>query len=293
MAEELVEETVVEVEKTFEEEFDSIVENGLEEEPVVYSDEVEVEAEPEVEVAEVAEPEAEVDIWAGASDEQKTALESLQNDRNSISHRLKSDEGRVSALQRKINELEAARAAAPVQLPTVDTGEEIDLGTFEEDYPDISQAVNKLVQSKMASERQDFEAAMGQLQSQMTSAVEPFQAAEKQRYDQSQLESLNQAHPDWKAVATSTGFVDWVKIQPDAVRQMFNSDDAADAGYLVSSYKQTLPQVAAEPVAPVANNNEALQNAVTPTSRRAAPVTNSIPDDYEAAFDYYTKSKKK
>ena len=188
-------------------------------------DETEVEAEVETEAEVIAEPTT--DIWANATEEQRAAMEAVRRERAEIEHRYKSDEGRVSALQRKINDLEARQQPAPVaisQAPVSDEG----IDSFREDYPDIANAVDKMVQSKMTTEREGFSQAMRQMQQQMDQA-----------------------------------------IQPQPVLQE------------------------AETVEPSSNNQQALKQAVAPRSRRTAPVTNSVPDDYESAFDYWVDQAKK
>lgn len=261
-------------------------------------DEAEEEAEPEAE-AEVGvevgvEPVPTVDIWADATDEQRTAMEAVRRERAEIEHRYKSDEGRVSALQRKINDLEAIQHQAPVVAPAQPPVSEEGIDSFREDYPDIANAVDKMVQSKMTTEREGFSQAMNQMQQQMKQAIQPFQESEQKRFIDTQMQELESTHPDWRDVAQSTDFIEWLNVQPDPVRAMFTSDSARDASYLVGSFKQTQPVVQEEQaVESSSNNRQALKQAVAPRSRRTAPVTNSIPEDYEAAFDYWVDRAKK
>lgn len=261
-------------------------------------DEAEEEAEPEAEAEVGVEPVPTVDIWADATDEQRTAMEAVRRERAEIEHRYKSDEGRVSALQRKINDLEAIQHQAPVVAPVVAPAQppvsEEGIDSFREDYPDIANAVDKMVQSKMTTEREGFSQAMNQMQQQMKQAIQPFQESEQKRFIDTQMQELESTHPDWRDVARSTDFIEWLNVQPDPVRAMFTSDSAQDASYLVGSFKQTQPVVQEEQaVESSSNNQQALKQAVAPRSRRTAPVTNSIPEDYEAAFDYWVDRAKK
>ena len=266
---------------------DELIEDEAEEEPGA-------EAESKAE----AEPAPTVDIWADATDEQRTAMEAVRRERAEIEHRYKSDEGRVSALQRKINDLEAIQHQAPVVAPVVAPAQspvsEEGIDSFREDYPDIANAVDKMVQSKMTTEREGFSQAMNQMQQQMKQAIQPFQESEQKRFIDTQMQELESTHPDWRDVAQSTDFIEWLNVQPDPVRAMFTSDSAQDASYLVGSFKQTQPVVQEEQaVESSSNNRQALKQAVAPRSRRTAPVTNSIPEDYEAAFDYWVDRAKK
>lgn len=234
------------------------------------------------------------DIWANASEEQRAELEAVRRDRAEIEHRYKSDEGRVSALQRKINDLEAMQHQAPVVIPQATPMSEEGIDSFRQDYPDIADAVDKMVQSKMTTEREGFSQAMSQMQQQMNQAIQPFQESEQQRYVDTQLQALESTHPDWREVAQSSGFMEWMNVQPETIRSMFNSDSAQDAAYLVGSFKQTLPRspINEQTTSQQASNKQALNEAVTPRSRRTASTTTSAPDDYEAAFDYWVDKGK-
>ena len=221
-------------------------------------------------------------------------MEAVRRERAEIEHRYKSDEGRVSALQRKINDLEARQQPAPVAISEAAPVSDEGIDSFREDYPDIANAVDKMVQSKMTTEREGFSQAMRQMQQQMDQAIQPFQESEQKRFIDTQMQELESSHPDWREVAQSTDFIEWLNVQPDPVRAMFTSDSARDASYLVGSFKQTQPVLQeAETVEPSSNNQQALKQAVAPRSRRTAPVTNSVPDDYESAFDYWVDQAKK
>ena len=299
-----------EIERSFEDDFNDfadgvdtelVVDQQVGEELVEEVEEAVVSEEVEAEVESEPEPEATVedtpleivdpvvDIWADATDEQRSAMESVRRERAEIEHRYKSDEGRVSALQRKINELEAVQHQAPVAAPTAMPISEEGIDSFREDYPDIADAVDKMVQSKMTTEREGFSQAMSQMQQQMNQAIQPFQESEQQRYVDTQLQALESSHPDWREVAQSSGFMEWMNVQPETIRSMFNSDSAQDAAYLVGSFKQTLPRspIVEQITSQQSSNKQALNEAVTPRSRRTATTTTSAPDDYEAAFDYW------
>jgi len=240
-----------------------------------------------------------LDIWATATEEQRKAIEELRNEKSNWQHRFQSDAGRVSALQRKINELEALQSSRPqqvqepVQVP-IDPTSSAEMDSFREDYPDIANAVDRMVQQQLANERQQFQGALSQLDSRISQTIKPIQESEQQRFVDSQMKALEIEHPDWREVATSNDFMSWMVQQPEPVQAMYNSDSASDAAYLVSSFKQvnrSTPQV--EHVSQTHGNQPTLQQAVTPRSRRTAPVTNAIPDDYESAFDYWVNKSGK
>ena len=111
------------------------------------------------------------------------------------------------------------------------------------------------------------------------------------------MEALNTRHPDWQDIVQTTDFLEWINGQPEPVRALMSSDDASEASYLIDTFKQaTNPRV--EPVEDpqVAQqqsvNQQRLEQSVAPRSRRTATPRGGIPDEFDAAFDYYAGQTK-
>jgi hypothetical protein len=267
------------------------LEEELEETP--YNDPEDPEEEP---VNETVEPEQVADPFADLDDAQRDEIGRLRKEAVDWKHRYQSDEGRVSALQRKINELENRATSTPTveQIAEVaDSGNEEEMNAFKEDYPDIALAVDRMVASRLKAERQQHQQVISQMDSRYQQILQPIQQQEHQRTVDVQLSSLEQRHSDWREVATSASFTDWVSRQPEAVRNMVNSDYADDASYVLDSFKsmsghnsqqQTQPSPGVEQI--VNKRQQVLDNAVAPRTRRSAPKT-GVPDDFDAAFAYY------
>ena len=271
---------------SFEDEFNNLVVEDSEESTEDISEES-----PE----EVAE-----EIAAIEKDLQEEAVEPIDSDlikqeRDELLQYKRSNEGRVSALQQKINQIQHQRAI-PVQThkPPADITPE-KWTEFEGEYPEIAQAMN----ARMGAMEEQFAHKMEQ---QVGQAVEPLQHAERQRFFQVQYAALDAAHSDWKEVVQSEPFTNWLSVQPKAVQQMKTSEDAVDASSLISYYKssqmpaatEAAPQSEAQSeVADIqAKRQQQLQGATNIPARRSSGGNNAIPeDDYDAAFAAYAKQE--
>lgn len=148
-----------------------------------------------------------VDIWANADDAQRAAFKELESKYKTLEHKQKSDDGRVSALQKKLNELEQElkkRPAAPA--------EESDAWKkFEEDAPEDAAAIQK-----MLGERDQ------NMQSQLTTTI--FNTV------------MDSMRPDWRTYSSNQPFMDWLGKQPEAIQSKFHSTAPQDAISLLSMW---------------------------------------------------------
>lgn len=220
------------------------------------------------------------------------SLAAIQIERDQLLQYKRSNEGRVSALQQKINQLEHQRVPQqPTRPPANVTPEK--WGEFEEEYPEIAQAINARMGAMEQTVQRSVEGRIGQ-------AVQPLQQAEHQRFLSSQYAALDAAHPDWKDVVRSGPFTQWLSAQPTAVQGFMNSEDARDASYLLDTYKHNLPQSSEEPVQAdpkvteiQAQREKKLRDAQGIKSRPAPGATGGIPDDFDSAFDAFVRDKER
>ena len=227
--------------------------------------------------------------------DQGPTLEELKAQNNQLLQYRRSNEGRVSALQQKINQLEQRPAPQRQPPPPANITPE-KWGEFEEEYPEIAQAIN----ARMGTMEQTISR---QVSGQIGQAVQPLQNAEQTRYLQSQYVALEAAHPDWKDVVKGEPFKDWLHNQPKAVQQIMNSEDAGEASSLISYYKssqtpsvnETSPQEAKSEVTDIqAKRQQQLREATNIPSRKSSGQNNAIPeDDYEAAFAAFAKQEER
>lgn len=266
------------------------------------NDDSETDINPDIENTEKPEGESE-DLWANATQNQLDELETLRRQSAEWQHRYQSDEGRVSALQRKINDLQGQLQQPALQQPTTQesalpSNEELE--AFKNDYPDIANAIDAHVQRSLATERNVINQQLAFLDNRMQQSIQPIHELEQQRYVSNEMQALNHQHPDWQQVVQTTDFLEWINVQPEPVRNLINSDDSRDASFVINSFKMannygqqasvTEPEVEPEPQ-PVSRNQQRLEQAVAPTPRRrrSAPKA-GVPDNFEDAFAFYARN---
>ena len=217
-------------------------------------------------------------------------LDAIQHERDQLLQYKRSNEGRVSALQQKINQLQRQPdRPQPAPPPANITPEK--WSEFEEEYPEIAQAINARMGAMESTISQQVDGQIGQ-------AVQPLQNAERDRYLQSQYAALEAAHPGWKDVVKSESFMGWLSAQPQAVQGFMDSEDASDASYLLDTYKHGQPQQPqAEPDPKVAEiraqREKKLSQSQGIKSRPTPGATGGMPDDFDSAFDHFVRQKER
>ena len=202
-------------------------------------------------------------------------------------HRYNSDMGRQAALQRKVQELEqknqqlSATPVTPADNPDGSGMSDEQWDTLKEDFPEIAGAVEKRI-GGMSSQ---YEKQIAELQGQMA----PIQEQAKQTYLNSQFNILEQQHPDYKTVAQSAEFNQWVASQPSSIQQLKESNEAADAAYLLSTYKLHSGQSTQRSANVADKRSRKLNQARTMPGRTGRNKPTLSDDDFDSAFDYYAK----
>lgn len=271
-----------EVERDIDDVFDELVE-GNTDEP---NDSQESEIEEPAEDHEEPEP-------TQAPDE----LDTLRKERDDWMHRAKADAGRVSALTRKQNELLQqlqARQAQGSQEPTQpnasvnpdNSGMTDDQWTeFAEEYPEIARAMELKQQQLNAQQRQIQE----QL-AQVTQTIEPIQRKAEEERINGQYSVLSERHPDWKDVAASAEFKDWISQQPTAIQAYMSSQDAMEASYLLDVYKAMAGKKSQQEQSRQGTARQDRLRSNVGVKSRSGGVSAGVPDDYDAAFDFFASN---
>jgi hypothetical protein len=166
---------------------------------------------------------AQTDIWASAPPELKAAYEAVAEQAKKGEQYRRSNEGRLAAAQRRIDEL--SRTAA---LPkATDKGKGADAATTDdaalqalaEEYPDLAKPlVEEIFRLREATTLQGKElSAIG---------TERRQAALNE-----QAELLTQQHPDWQDVTADPRIRPWLDNQPRHIREALlrNANEIVDA----------------------------------------------------------------
>jgi DNA repair exonuclease SbcCD ATPase subunit len=195
----------------------------------------------------------------------KQQLEVLRKERDDFEHSFKSQVGRVSALQKKLDsEVPAAKKL------------DDELASAMEDYPEI---VKPMIDY--------FERKYGDIDQRLTPIQQQNDRQDEQRYIDTQLSIINTSIPDWQTVIAGEDYKNWLGEQPAAIQSMASSYDARDYQYLIGSFQGTKTksnELAQRRQNKLANNVAVQSKGVSKSS--------AAPDDYNAAWEYYASKKK-
>lgn len=275
-----------------------------------------VEQEPPAEGQEQAEAGDQVeqpDPWANATPEQLSAWQQAQDAIKSNEQYRRSQEGRIAAFQRQIDDLKRAQDAAAPQGKAADQAAAKPNGaaaeahqeaqdafasdgwkTLAEEYPEIAQAVRAVV-DPLAKEVAPFKAHIAAVQEDRQR-----QAADRE------LHALTERMPDWNEVIVSNkpAFTRWMNEQPRYVYEGFERNknaivDADEAADIIGRFKQHLtngnatqpPATAGSPATqPVlADRRKRQMQSSASVQSKAPPVAVGIPDDPQGAWDAFER----
>jgi hypothetical protein len=254
----------------------------------------------------VEEPQAKAappDPFEGATPEQRQAYQTLVAEKARYEHDSMSNRNRVSALQKKINELEARlekSEQAPKEAPKAEAKDAdlaqddsgVDLSEFQEDFPEIYRAVNTIYKQQLDRMQSQFDNRLTDVLSKVESVARPIeqmQQSEADAYRRSQIAALEAVHPDWQQLQNSDEFWGWVDQQADGVKALSGSVAASDNIALLNLYKsqvqaQSAPQQqGARPQQPRRQPDVAL-----PRVNSGGRPTSGVPkNDENAAWKYW------
>lgn len=183
------------------------------------------------------------DLWANATPEQRAAFEATQAQLKKLEQADRSNRGRLSALQLKINELTSTGKAAPYKDAASDKGKgqggaedangflaSEDWKGFKNEYPEVAGPLEKVI---------------GQLQSHIAKQDKVLSAIGDDRRQSALDEQENlllETHTDAFEVVQDPGFVQWLNTQPRhireaAIRNAENIVDAEEAADVVGRFK--------------------------------------------------------
>lgn len=211
-----------------------------------------------------------------------------ESDNNPWKGKYQTDLAQQSALQQQITQqqqqLAQLQQQPPAEQPPVDENPEgsgasdSEWAALKEDFPEIAEAIEK----RLAAAEQGHQSRYQQLEQQF----QPIQQQANQQQIQAQYQQLATEHPDYQQVANSVEFKGWVANQPQAIQQMMSSDSAADAAYLLSSYKQTQPSESPTDAIKAKRQQQLAQSQTVPR-RGAAKVQDD--GDFDSMFNHFAK----
>lgn len=204
-------------------------------------------------------------------------LEALKQQNQDLEHYKRSNEGRVSALQRKVDELSQPPEAAPEPAPDT-RNEEWEQFESEDEY------TAKHIESRV---NQSARQVKNEMLNELENRLQPIQESEHQRYVDSQVAILNQQAPDWDDTVHSIEFQNWVSAQPAKVQELTTSFDASDYLYLLNGFNAT--KQPGKDVASIKQQRQKKLESNEAVPRRNAGRVTGAPDDFDGAYDYYVK----
>ncbi|MCE9775588.1 hypothetical protein LZ645_11595 [Shewanella algae] len=225
----------------------------------------------------------EEDPWASVPEHVRSQFSQLQND-----HR--ANAGRVSALTRKANELEAENRrlkesqqsgqakgkGGEEQAPSAEQLSGMSMAEIEQEFPEIAALINA-----------KLEQAVKPLTEQLTPLQEHRQRLEQRDHEdfiQSQYQQLAQAHPDYQQASADPRFGQWLSMQSPGVQQMANSDLASDNITLLNQFKADTGFGKATPEAQPQQPNGKGKNSLSDFAeldRKGASRASAEPDDVD------------
>lgn len=185
---------------------------------------------PEPETTEAAEPQQEPDaesqppkdpapnqndIWANAPEELKTAFNALKSDKERLEHRLRSDDGRVSTLQRQRDE--ARKALAEV----TKASEQEDIRAYMES--DEWKKVKADYGEDLAPLFKSFERLVDDNQ-RLSERFTQLDADQAEQQEAENFKTLAEKAPDYVALLQRDDFGPWLTSQPSHIQEAFEQN---------------------------------------------------------------------
>ena len=236
------------------------------------SDDAEI---PEVEedtdsVADEVIPASEDADWADIPESYRTEYESAQAKIKELEHSVASGNGRVSALSRKLADVETPQPTPLQEGVTPPSGEL--WSNLQEEYPDIANGTNE---------------RLGEIESRVEQMVEerlaPLRQMEEERYVDSQMDIVSSAYPEWQETIRSEGFDSWVEQQPLKVQDLRKSYESEDYIYLLKCYNADK----SEQVEEIRSSRQDVLKSNVAVPKRGRSKPSGPPDDFDSAFAYY------
>jgi hypothetical protein len=200
-------------------------------------------------------------------------LDTLKQERDHFEHSFKSQVGRVSALQKK---LDGEKKEEPED-------NDDDVKSLLEDYPEIATPIIKAMEKKF-----------GKVLGEVDQRLAPIQEQEDKRYIASQLAILNDKFPDWVKTVHSQEYNDWLTQQPTAVQSLDGTIHANEMAYLLRGFNQTrsTEENAQQQQAAELADKRRQKMAANVSVQSKGPSKKSVaPDDFDAAWDYYASKQ--
>jgi len=290
--------------------------------------EVEVEALPsndgksEEELAAEAEAKAaeeKEDPYAGLSPEAKARVIALEEQNKELTHRINSDAGRVSAFQRKVNDLEGEIQSirtgstsgndqpSNAQIADAMKGSDEQWEQFRQDYPEVAGAIDSRLEKAGKATQETIESTLAPVKERQARD----QQSEVEAAAKAAVDAVAEVYPTWTEAVQTEDFKTWLDKQPPGVVALSFSDEPADASALIGLYDGHLvaegqPSLKASDPGPGVEKTEKQKEAEKLAAKRAQQLADGTTvkskpsqigpgdgesDEFETAFAAFAKRK--
>ena len=228
------------------------------------------------------------DLWANAPDDLKAEFARVQKERDEATHKAQSDANRVAALSRKLQSLQSSPASAPAPAAPTEAQKVLDgkIAQLREDYGEIADPLIELIENQRAE--------LTNVRTVLTGLNEERQA----QVIAAEQQALEARHPDWREVAQNPGFASWLEIQPANIQALATSWDARETSVVLTLFKAEnvvasgqKPDKGGKASAATGARRSQQLDGGRDVGSRPAPAASDAPEDFDAAFDFYTQKR--
>ena len=239
------------------------------------------------------------DPWASATPEMIAERDRLRNEFATLQQRMRSEQGRVAAYQRRYEELRRK-----AQAPDTTEQDEAAIKAAEEEFPEVV----KPIIAKMSRQQQQIEALRESELSRQQRAAEAREA-----HEMAETQKVAAEFPDWQSITTvddgeggktaTPEFVAWYRMQDPGLRAKVERNaegitNATEVVEVLGAYRSFLDRLrpAANPAgragthSPPSRRERQLQSASAVSSRPQVGRSSGVPrDDPDAAWDAFDR----
>jgi hypothetical protein len=227
----------------------------------------------------------------------------LEAENAKLTQKMSSWEGRIRAANQKAAEAEQKlkRAKGKGQGDSdkdasPDSIDDPELSEFFDEFPDLEKPIKKVAE-KIAGKIIDDKLGT------VTDSVQSVQDTLAEDASQKHIGAINKAHPDWKQIYESGALESWIKRQPSFLQprlyDIIESGSAEEVNEMFDSYKKA----AGKRKSSVNQNSsssskrkkkaQAMEAVPASTAGTRKPKSKPKKDDFDGAWDFYTKEDKK
>lgn len=186
---------------------------------------------------------AKVNFYDGMNEDTASHFKELEESNKKLKHAIDSDDGRVSALQKKINTLTtdlehvSKKNKAPSQeelTKAMESNENWD--KFKVEYPEVSNSIDQ----RLETHQKAIDEKLGAQQSNFDHTLAPVLEQSHSREIEENYDKVAKEFPSWQNVSKDVGFNRWLNKQPLAVQNIADSPEVQDTVDLFRLYDDHL-----------------------------------------------------